>query len=187
MDVKTAAKLLNLSEDCIRKQIKAGKIPARREPSKDGGYDRYVIDDKFICTQKVLGYGKPQPQEQEQAGTCEQPQQAQQPQTREIIVDTDKALSKEDAERIIKQEDAIRKQRENLEIAGKIIRLEEIEESLTGLFSGLLSTLENRVDSWQIKYNLSAEQANEMVNQYRLDVINVWNKLKSESMQHKGL
>lgn len=152
LSIKEYAKKNGVSQQTIRNQMDSGVLQAK----KAGRKTKWKIkeEDKF----------------QEEVN-------------RRILLATDenKGLTRQEAERIIKQEDAIRRQRENLLAENELIRLDFVKEHITACMSNLYaSTLESlleTIDSISLSYSIPVEPVKKKL----LETLKAkWDKLKAE-------
>lgn len=90
----------------------------------------------------------------------------------------DRNLGRFEAERIIKQEEAIKKQRENLLRDKEIVERAVVFEALRLHYGELNKLWEELIDIWSLKYNFSATTTKEMLTDTRIGLTRFERKMK---------
>ena len=186
-----AAELLGVARQTVYYWIDNDKLPYEEVKRGKGTVKRITRKNLFDIGIQLAKHKKDDKRKKEEekpptgdeaATTTEKTEE--EPGEREIIVDGQKTLTRREAERIIKQEDAIRKQRDNLLAAGKLIDRERahkaIEDSLSLHYSALLQLWEELLDAWAIKFNLPPDQARQMLAEFQMGLRRSWRKIKGE-------
>lgn len=93
-------------------------------------------------------------------------------------------ISRAEAERIIKQEDAIKKQRDNLVAEGKLVDKEKVGNALAeGIqiyYTSLLEMWEQIIDTWSIKLSLDATTSTEMLSDFHVALNTNFRKIRGK-------
>lgn len=91
----------------------------------------------------------------------------------------DRKLSKAEAERLYKLEQAIAKQRENLIKDGQLIYVSDIKEDLEEILASVWEELREKIDKWGIDFNFNPSDVKNMHIEFNSVLINVKDKIIS--------
>lgn len=194
LSLKIGAEILGIAQMSLNRWCNQGKMPFVEETigkKKVRRVERQVllsVGAKLVAGIKEKGSEKSaEAKPVEIKGALRQINGVQEPdegKEREIIVDSKRALSRYEAERVIKQEDAIRKQRENLIAGGQLVEKDVIKSALEGAldkhYSGLVVFWEELIDVWALKFNLPAGAAKEMLTEFRVGLRRHWGNIQRE-------
>jgi len=187
-NVEETAKILGVGTTKVREYAKSGKYKAIQKPdpkSKKTGYS-WFFERKWVMEKAAGNEAKAaqKPADPMEAKQNETPieQHKRLTESREII--GDRQITREDAERIIKQEDAIRKLRENLVATGELISTKSVKEAIEKahgvMLGGLLRLVDELVDGWSIKFSFTPAQAKFMTDEYHMKLKQGWEKMRDE-------
>jgi hypothetical protein len=177
--IEEAAKILKVSPTTAFRKCVSGEYVATHKETKVGRHGfEWDVDDNFVVSLAATRLLPTQASINRPGEPVKLPENVSE--KREIVVNSDKALSKKEAERIIKQEDAIRKQRDNLFIDEKIVFADKVKDALSVYFGSLLDELDGIVDQWAIRYNFIPQQARNMTVEMHGKVREAWNRVKEQ-------
>jgi len=181
MNISRASELLNEDSGTVIRNCKSGKYTAKKIETKKGRYGFvWDVDDSFVIS---LASARRKDISNSIVSTSLEPSTMVDPENREIIVNTTKAISKKEAERIIKQEEAIRRQRENLIEDGKIIVADVVVESVGMYYSQLLQAFDSFIDILSIEESWSPEKTKKVLSRLKACVHECWDRTKSKVIE----
>lgn len=154
LTTKDCSKITNYCTEEIRALVKNHRLKAVRDETNQRIWliSKKSLDD--FCRERGIGEYKKTQFEAENISV--------EGMNRTFIADGATGLSKEEAERIIKQEEAISRQRENMKEEGKLIFVEDMQNGLKNFASvyhlSLMKTIVEFVDLLSLKYSLPSEE-----------------------------
>ena len=186
MSPREAGVFLGISHVTVTRWIKAGKVKATQKPGKNNKKPSYHIDPEEVARLKLEISGdkiertkarekKEQSREKTLNRKLELPEVEKEP---EREIKSGGGLTRLEAERYIKQEEAIRKQRENLEREGLLVESSDIRKVLELHYRALIDGMEELIDGWAISFNLDTRQSQKMLTEWKLKLDTTWSKVK---------
>lgn len=86
-------------------------------------------------------------------------------------------ISKAEAERLCKIEEAIKRRRENLLEQKKYINIEEFRQEITDLQSLLWNNLKELIEKWGIALSLSPKKIEDLKGQFETEIVTTYKKI----------
>lgn len=147
-----------ISLECIRRWCRLGEIESEKNIA--GSY--LIFENSFL---KRLSKGK--------NGNAFQKKEYQ------FLSEPTREMTKEEAERWIKVEEARAKNRENLIVEGKLISLEKLDEVLLPMLSEIFSSHRAMLDRVAIELSFSSSQSQILRNEYEKSTKQGLEKIKN--------
>ncbi|MCK5614105.1 helix-turn-helix domain-containing protein [Candidatus Pacearchaeota archaeon] len=98
----------------------------------------------------------------------------------------DRKITRQEAERLIKVEDAIRKQQENLLRENRLLDVETLEYALEVHYSGLMEMWEELIDVWVINGQVKPGRAKEMLDDFQGALKTSWKRMRGKIFKNEN-
>ena len=173
--VNEAAKILGKSDATIKRMCARGELDAEKRGKRDWIIKRSSIENKIV---EKSADSKPVAIQKSITESVDDEER--------ILIESvieDRNISRADAERIIKIEDAIKRQRDNLLREGQLVEVDKIKKALETHYVALIELWEELIDVWSVKLNLSAERSQEMLTDFKVGLRKQWRNIKSEILK----
>lgn len=171
--VKEAAKILQKSEMTIKNWCRSGILSSAKR-GKEWRIDRASVERILVEKSEIPGESNAAPEASSPEAASVHPCEAE-----NRIIIGNRTLSRPEAERVIKQEEAIKRQRENLIKEGAMIDASLVRDLLETHYASLCQLWEELIDVWCMKLDLPATTKREMIAEYKIELVKSWRKLKN--------
>ncbi len=193
MNIAEAQEILQKNRKVIGEWCEKGILKANKIPDKIGNGFRWDIEKSSVYKKKVeldekeeKKLKKPKPKPNHAYRLSEVSGAELEPSQNNLSGEINKGITRAEAERLLKIEQAIEKRRENELEEGNLVDIRELEVELLAIYQETWDAMRELIDGWTIGFNLSLEVSKKMRDDFEQSLGEMKRRSIEKSHENKG-